>query len=116
MAIIGTAVAAAIGIIIGKITTADGAGGTVTGGVLRGLTSCSLAALASPGGGAGAGALGPAGAGAAAGAGVAAGAGAEIGDPPTATMTVTVILIIVADPAIPITAMATDTVLSTSLH
>jgi len=99
------AVAAVVGIIIGEIRTADGVGGTVTGGVLPGLTSCSLAALAFHGGGAGAGALGQA--------GVGAGAGTLAGDPRTVTM---VILTTVVDPAIPITAMATDTAPSTNLR
>jgi hypothetical protein len=101
MAITGTAV---IGIIIGEIRMADGVGGTVIGGVLPETTSCSLAALASHGGGAGAGVLGQAGVGAA--------AGAAAG---VVTVTTVTILTMVADPAIPITAMATGTALSTSL-
>jgi len=92
MATTGTAATTVIGIIIGIITTADGVGGTATGGVIPGITSCSLAALAFHGGGAGAGALGQAGAGAA--------AGAAAGDLTT---------VIPTDPAIPITAMATAT-------
>jgi len=102
MAITGAAV---IGTIIGEIRTADGVGGTVTDGVLPETTSCSLAALAFHGGGAGAGALGQAGV----------GAGAQAGDPLT-VITATVILLMVADPAIPITATATDTAPSTSLR
>jgi hypothetical protein len=102
MAIIGVATT---GMATGEIRTADGVGGTVTGGVLPETMSCLLAALAFHGGGAGAGALGAA-------AGVAAGAAAGV----VTVIMATVILTMVADPAIPITAMATDTAPSTSLR
>jgi len=97
VATIGTATitgTAVTGIIIGEIITADGVGGTVTGGVIPGTTSCSLAVLASHGGGAGAGVPGQA------------GAGAMVIRTATDTVTMaTAILTTVA--AIPITAMAT---------
>jgi len=88
---IGTVAMVVTGIIIGGIRTDDGVGGTVTGGVIPGTTSCLSAVLASRGGGAGAGALGRAVATA------------------TATVTVTTVVIptTVAATAIPITAMAT---------
>lgn len=99
VAVIGAAAitgAAVVGIIIGEITTADGVGGTVTGGVFRGTTLCSLAVLASHGGGVGAGALGQAGAGAA------------------ATVTTAVILTTAAAMALPIMAMAMETDMDTA--
>jgi len=54
---IGTAIigAAPVGTAAGEIRTVDGVGGTATGGVFPGTTSCSLAVLAFLGGGAGAG-------------------------------------------------------------
>src|SRR6188474_71890 len=64
MAITGTAVTTVVGIRIGEIRTANGVGGTVTGGVIPETTSCLLAGSAFRGGGAGVGALGQAEAGA----------------------------------------------------
>jgi len=89
---------ATIGTATGKIRTADGVGGTATGGVIPAITSCSLAVLAFRGGGAGAGALGQA---------------VGAGDIHTVT-TATVILTTVAATATAIVT-ATDMAPSTSL-
>ena len=90
---------ATTGTATGKIRTADGVGGTATGGVIPAITSCSLAILAFRGGGAGAGALGQA---------------AGAGDTRT-VITATVILTTVAAMATRTTVTATDTAPSTSL-
>ena len=92
-----------VGIIIGEITTADGVGGTATGGAFHETTLCSLAVSASHGGGAGAGAPGLAGAGAAAGAGVA------------ATVTTAVILTMAAAIPTMATAMAMEMDMATAM-
>lgn len=100
MAIIGVATT---GTATGKIRTANGVGGTATGGAIPGTTSYSLAILAFPGGGAGVGALGQAEAGAA--------------DTRTVTTVTVILTTVVVATRTTATAMATatDTAPSTSL-
>jgi hypothetical protein len=57
---IGAAATTGTAVVIGEITMANGVGGTVTDGVIRGPTWCSSAILGFPGGGVGAGAHGQA--------------------------------------------------------